>query len=238
MSIAAESAEQVVKITLDGAEYTLRIVGRSVEAVARIAAFIAALAKDTSKNSPGRKTLLQMIREGVPTQFFELPEKDLKEFTKQAKQYGVQFHAINTTPGMDNAMIDLMVREADAGKVNRIIERFQLAAVESGKAETSQPEAPELVQEKTENEKLIDAVIPTKEKTNENPTAAKTAPADLSEPRSRGGTSEERNDREKPSVRKKLNQVQKEQKQAQQERGKAEVQKTDRSQPTPKAPGR
>ena len=208
MSVSADSAEQVVRIALDGVDYSLRIAGKSAEAVARIAAFIAAALKDTSDNSPGKKSLAQMIREGTATQFFELPERDLKEFTKQAKQYGIQFHAI-PVPG--EGLVDLMVREADAPRINRIIERVHLAGVETGNVEADQPDELQHVLQKTENEKIIDKVVKPKEKTMENPSAAKTVPADPSAQRSKNRPSAEK---DKPSVKQKIEEIRKEQKAA------------------------
>lgn len=218
MSTSADSAEQVVKISLDGAEYALRFTGEAVKKLTELVAFIAAVLKDNANNSPGKKTLTQMIRDGKPIQFFELPAKDLKTFAEQAKKYGVFYHAMNRTPDNPNAVIDLMVRQEDAPKINRIIDRFQLAAVNNGKLETEQPEplsatkeeaAPEElelgVQEKTENERLLDEILAPKENGNRNPMAAKTEPAAPSEPFSKGRDSAGKD--KKPSVREHLKEI-------------------------------
>lgn len=222
MSVSGDSAEQVVKITFEGVEVLFRIAGKGVEGVAKISAFIAAALKDTSVDSPGKKTLREMIRSGKPTNFFELQAKDLRAFAEQAKKYGVHYHMLDRTPDDPNALVDLMAWEEDAPKINRIIERFQLAGVEIGKAEQEENPAPELgVQEKTENERLLDEIVQPKENSNRNPTAAKTEPANPSEPSSRKRGSADRN--KKPSVREHLQEIREAQKAAKPETPQIEV---------------
>lgn len=129
MSASADSAEQIVKIALDGSEAVLRIVGDGAK---NIAVLIYALMKDT-ENSPGKKQLKKMIRENRNVTFFELRQEDLKTFAAQAKRYGVTYCVLRNRDRNSDMPAELMIRQEDAVKVNRIIERFRLAAVENGR---------------------------------------------------------------------------------------------------------
>ena len=57
--------------------------------------------------------------------------EDLLKFSKEAKRYGILYCALRDKNDKDG-MSDIMVRAEDAGKINRIVERFSLATVDTG----------------------------------------------------------------------------------------------------------
>ena len=121
-------------------------------------------------------------------------------------------------------MVDVMVRAEDASKINRIVERFHLATVdtasikhdiEQSRAEKSTaPTAPEQSQPvKSEEDRLLDDLLgaPVQKEESPNPTAAKTEKSPPSAPtsempsRAAEGTVKKAKDR--PSVRQELREI-------------------------------
>ena len=117
----------------------------------------------------------------------------------------------------------MIARAEDASKISRIVERFNLASVdtativqEAEKSKDGKTEMPEPdigVQEKAEKDKLLDALMGKpvqKEENAPNPSVAKTEKSPLSEP-----TSEKQNKsaegatmtKEKPSVKEELRKI-------------------------------
>ena len=100
---------------------------------------------------------------------FSVKESDLKKFAKEAKRYGILYCAIRNPKENTDGMVDIMVKEEDAPRINRIIERFKLSAVEEkAKVETDV--------EKTKEQG--------KENAEQNPSMAKTEKSHPSEPTS------------------------------------------------------
>ena len=131
MSYGAEAADQVVRITLDGVEVAARLTGKAAE---RLAKLIYAIIKD-QKRTKGKIRLSSMIRTGKPMKIFAINDENVMKFCKEAKKYGVMFCVLKDTDAGDG-LTDIMIREEDVGKVNRIVERFDLAVVDMGGLKT------------------------------------------------------------------------------------------------------
>lgn len=129
MSTSSESAEQLVRLCLDETEFALKITGSAVK---NIIAALYAISKDTSKSS-GKARLSKMLRSEKELKIFSIKSNEMKIFAREAKSYGVLYCALVNKKHKDvDGMIDIMVRAEDAGKVNRIIERFKLNTVNKG----------------------------------------------------------------------------------------------------------
>lgn len=122
-----------------------------------------------------------------------------------------------------NAEVDVIARAEDASKISRIVERFNLASVDTASivteaekskdAKDGQPEPDIGVQEKAEKDKLLDELMGKpvqKEENAPNPSVAKTEKSPQSEPTSEqpkksaeGATMT----KEKPSVREELRKI-------------------------------
>ena len=87
--------------------------------------------------------------------------EDLPRFSKEAKRYGVLYCALRDKKDKDG-MCDIMVRADDAGKINRIVERFSLATVDTAAIKTeiekSRAEKAEPIRE-TPADKNVDAFL-------------------------------------------------------------------------------
>ena len=130
MSISSDSAEQLIKLYFEGAEFLLKISGSATK---NIVAALYAMSKD-KKASKGKTRLVNMLKSDKELKIFSIKKEDMKIFAKQAKSYGVLYCALinKKNKNFDN-MVDIMVRAEDAPKINRIIERFNLTTVDKAK---------------------------------------------------------------------------------------------------------
>ena len=229
MNNSGDAAEQIVRLSLEGAEVALKLSGSAAK---NIAAAIYAVMKNRDKNKiKGRQRLTAMLKSGKELKVFTISEEHLKQFATEAKRYGVVYCALRGKEKSADGMVDVMVRAEDASKINRIVERFHLATVdtasikheiEKARAEKSTeekkeaPTVPEKEQpEKNDADKLLDELlgVPTQkeEPTPINPSAArmeKSHPsAPISEPPSKAAEGVAKSS-ERPSVRKELRDIQ------------------------------
>lgn len=231
---SGEAAEQVVRMSLEGAEFALKISGAAAK---NIAAALYTVLKD-QKKTKGKTRIASMLRQQRAIKIYTLKKEDCPEFARQAKGYGILYAPIPVRKGDDT--IDVMVFESDAGRVNRIVEKFDLTVVDTAslkseieksrkereqqtesKAQDKEPENRDRP-EKSADDQLLDELLAApvqKEKQQpENPQAEKNASfreaAEKSHPSA--PTSESRanlekgtsNEPGKPSVRKELQEIQ------------------------------
>ena len=222
---SGDAAEQVVRISLEGTEVALKLTGSAAK---NIAAMLYAVWKNRDKNkTKGHQRLSAMLKSGKELKVFTVSEKHLKQFATEAKRYGVVYCALRGKERSADGMVDIMVRAEDASKINRIVERFKLATVdtvsikrdiEQSKADKAAPSAPEQEKpDKAADDRLLDdllgAPIQREEHASPNPAAAKTEKSRPSEPssksrkRSAEGTAKE----DRPSVREELKEIRREQ---------------------------
>ena len=216
---SSDAAEAVVKMSLETGEVALRIVGTGAE---KLAVLLYTMAKD-KKMTKGKTTLNNMLRSGSPLQIFSLKEKELKKFQEETKKYGVLYTALIDKKHPDtDGLVDIMVRQEDASKVNRIVERFKLSSVDIAeiKTEVEKDKMEEMLQDakdrgveiKSDEEKIVDDILakPMHKDENQmvNPNLAKTEKSPLSEPllenKSKSGVD---TNSKKPSVRSALKKI-------------------------------
>ena len=231
MNMSGDAAEQVVRLSLEGTEVALKLTGSAAK---NIAAMLYAVLKNMDKNkTKGRQRLTAMLKSGKELKVFTVSEEHLKPFAAEAKRYGVVYCALRGKGKSADGMVDVMVRAEDASKINRIVERFKLAAVdtisikqdiEKSKAEkTAAPSAPEQAQpDKAEDDRLLDdlmgAPVRKEENAPPNPEAGNTAffqkaaeksrpsePTSKKQSRTAEGTA--KSPEERPSVREELREI-------------------------------
>ena len=226
MNTSGEAADQVVRMSLEVGEAALKISGTGAQ---QLAVLLYAVLKEQKKTG-GRARLETLVRSGKPLTVFSVKESDLKTFVKEAKQYGILYCAIRNKGGKSDGMVDIMVKEEDAPRINRIVERFQFASVgrtaevqteiQKDRGEAEQPEPAQT--EEPDSGRLAAELLgisEEKEEKQQNPSLARTESSRLSEPISgrQGRTAEGIFDRpkpyrpvvpEKPSVRKAIREIQ------------------------------
>ena len=215
MNNSGDAAEQVVRLSLEGTEVALKLTGSAAK---NIAAAIYAVLKNRDKNKiKGRQRLTAMLKSGKELKVFTISEEHLKQFATEAKRYGVVYCALRGKEKSADGMVDVMVRAEDASKINRIVERFHLATVDTAsiKHEIEKTRA-----EKGAGEKMEAPAVPEKgqpEKSDEdkllgNPSAARTEKsppsAPTSEPPSKTAEGAAKSAEQRPSVRKELRDIQ------------------------------
>ena len=152
---SSDSAEQVVRLTIEGTEVAVKILG---EGAKNIAAMIYTIMKDQEKMK-GKASLTTMLKTGKPLKIFTIKAEDLKTFSKEAEKYGVLYYALaDKKDSKIDGMVDILVKEEDAPKINRIAERFNFRSIEDIKQELALKKQAEKL--KTEDEKFIDDIMP------------------------------------------------------------------------------
>ena len=217
---SGDAAEQVVRMSLEGAEVALKITGAAAK---NLAAALYTVLKD-QKKTKGKARIETMLREKRPLKVYTIKKEDCPEFARQAKGYGILYAPIPVRKEDDT--IDILVFQDDAARANRIVEKFKLTVVDTASIKEDieksreerggEPAAPEkAAPEKSEDDKLIDELMekPTqKEKAQpENPAAEKNAPSHPSAPTLENSSSSARGTSdgpEKPSVRQELREIQ------------------------------
>lgn len=224
MNTGGEAAEQIVRMSLEGFEVAAKITGAGAK---NIAILLYSILKE-EKKTKGKARLTSMLRSGKELKVFTVKNADLKKFTQEAKKYGVLYCVLADRKNKDpNAEVDVIARAEDASKISRIVERFDLASVDTAsivtEAEKSrdakgtkdgQPEPDIGVQEKAEKDKLLDALMGKpvqKEENAPNPSVAKTEKSPLSEPTSeqprKSAEGATMTKAQKPSVREELRKI-------------------------------
>ena len=220
MNTGGEAAEQIVRMSLEGFEVAAKITGAGAK---NIAILLYSILKE-EKKTKGKARLTSMLRSGKELKVFTVKSGDLKKFTQEAKKYGVLYCVLTDRKNKDpNAEVDVIARAEDASKISRIVERFNLASVDTASivteaekskdAKDGQPEPDIGVQEKAEKDKLLDELMGKpvqKEENAPNPSVAKTEKSPQFEPTSEqpkksaeGATMT----KEKPSVREELRKI-------------------------------
>ena len=137
MNLGSDPADQVVRYTLEGTEFALRISGTAAK---NFAIFAAAVLRD-QKKTRGKTNLTRLLREGKPLKFFSVSADRMREFAQEAKRHGLLFVPMRDRNDPDH--IEIAIWADDAAKVERIIERMQLDVVETGEAEIMSDVTPE-----------------------------------------------------------------------------------------------
>ena len=129
MNLGSDPADQVVRYTLEGTEFALRISGTAAK---NFAIFAAAVLRD-QKKTRGKTNLTRLLREGKPLKFFSVETDRMKEFALEAKRHGLLFVPMRDRNDPDH--IEIAIWADDSAKVERIIDRMQLDVVETGEAQ-------------------------------------------------------------------------------------------------------
>jgi hypothetical protein len=223
MNSGADAADQIVNMSLKGIEVMAKISG---EGAKNLATYLYAVLKD-QKKTRGKTRLEGLLRSGKELKVFAVRNEDLKKFTQEAKRYGVLYCALRDKKNLDG-VCDIMVRAEDASKINRIVERFKLATVDTAsikseiaksraaKEAQKEPAVKETPAEKSADEFLDELMAkpgqpePAMEQTeNLNPTTATTEKSRPSEPtlEHSGKAAEGAIELPKKSIRKELREI-------------------------------
>lgn len=221
MNAGGETADQVVRMSLQGIEVAANIALKIGGAATKsLAATLYAMLND-KKKVKGAARLNSMLQSGKELKVFAIRHEDLKIFCQEAKRYGVLYSVLKERHNTDG-ICDIMVRAEDASKISRIVDKFELATVDTKAMRESilseregQPLKDVPVMSDEEHDSLIDSLMAStkqeekKESSfNENPTTArpeKTSDVPSEHISKRANVAEDTSDR--PSVRQELKQI-------------------------------
>lgn len=162
---SSDSAEAIVKLSLEGMEVALKIAGTGAK---NIAIMLYTIMKD-NQQTKGKTRLTNMLKTGKPLKIFTIRAEDLKKFSQEAKKYGVLYCALADRKNSKiDGMVDIMVRDEDASKMNRIAQRFKFRDVasierdlEKEKQEKNKKELEKNIEQpKSEEEQFIEDIMP------------------------------------------------------------------------------
>ena len=217
MNTSGDAAESIVRMSLQGLEVAVKLSGSGAK---NVAAIMIAMLKD-QKQTKGKTRLTNMLKSGKELKVFTVKEDDLRKFTEEAKRYGVLFCALKGKGKSLDGMVDIMVRAEDASKINRIVDRFNLATVDTASIKSeiqkSKDSKDKGVVIKSVEERIVDDILskPISREENDmsNPQVAKTEKNPPSEPiLNNKNKSDKGTKSEKPSVREEIKSIKEEQK--------------------------
>ena len=217
MNTSGDAAESIVRMSLQGFEVAVKLTGSGAK---NVAAIMIAMLKD-QKQTKGKTRLTSMLKSGKEVKVFTVKEEDLRKFTEEAKRYGVLFCALKGKGKSLDGMVDIMVRAEDASKINRIVDRFNLATVDTASIKSeiqkSKDSKDKGVVIKSVEERIVDDILskPISREENDmsNPQVAKTEKNPPSEPiLNNKNKSDKGTKSEKPSVREEIKSIKEEQK--------------------------
>lgn len=245
MSTASDSADEFVKMMLDGTEVVARLTGNMTK---EIAVMLYAMSKERNEHKTGKVRLNKMLKSKSNLKIFSIEKKDLEDFKKGAKKYKIPYSAIFVKGEVNKeGIIDIVVREEDAVLTNRIVENYKLTTVEQSKldevlekAEKENPtqtpkektEIQKEIQEKNTSQDLLNKLMKKQNNKEENentnpsniPVTEKEVPSEnLSKANEKmEGTKKE----EKPSIMEKLDTIKKQREEKEQQKAKEETKET------------
>ena len=124
-----DAPDQVLRLSLEGAEFALKISGAAAK---NIAAALYAVLKD-QKRTKGKARITTMLRQQRPMTIYTIKKEDCPAFARQARGYGVLYAPIPVKKGDDT--VDVMVFQDDAARINRIVERLELTVLDTASIE-------------------------------------------------------------------------------------------------------
>ncbi len=133
MGVSGDASEQIVRLSLEGFEVLAKLTGSGAK---NIAVMLYTILKD-QKQTKGKTRLNNMLKSGKPLKIFSIKNEDLERFKYEAKKYGILYCALVDRKNKNiDGMTDIMVKDEDSSRVNRIVERFKLTTVDTVKVDT------------------------------------------------------------------------------------------------------
>lgn len=243
MSTSSDSAEEMVRLSLEGFEVVAKLTGSMAK---EVAVMLYAMSKKRDEHKTGKVGLNKMLKSKGSFKIFSIKKENLEDFKKGAKKYKVPYSAIYLKGNKDD-IIDIVVKEDDAVLINRIVENYNLITVEqsqldevlekAGKENPTQApkektEIQKEIQEKNTSQDLLNKLMKKQSNKEENentnpsniPVTEKEVPSEnLSKANEKmEGTKKE----EKPSIRETLDTIKKQREEKEQQKAKEETKET------------
>jgi len=193
MNTSADAADQVVRMSLNGAEFALKITGSGAKSVGKLLIDALKSSVTQQRRTKGSIRLHNLVRSGKKLDVVEIADSGLKRFCESAKKYGILYTVLKDR-SKDDGKTEIMFKSEDKAKINRIMRKLGLLTVDMAQvkeevapdlagSEQSPPERAGRTDKEADEfiDKLTEKANPTKEKgQNENPTQTRTDKPDPS----------------------------------------------------------
>ncbi len=127
---SADTADQMTKMTLEGIEVAAEIgLKAGGQAAKSLAVTLYAIITD-NKKIRGKTNLDNLLKSGKELKVFAIHHKDLEKFCIEAKHYGVLYSVLKEKDKTDG-IVDIMVKAEDASKISRMVDKFDLATIDT-----------------------------------------------------------------------------------------------------------
>ena len=127
---SAATADQMMKMTHEGIEVAAEIGLKAGGTAAKsLAVTLYAILTD-NKKIKGKTNLDNMLKSGKELKVFAIHHSDLEKFCTEAKHYGVLYSVLKEKNNTDG-IVDIMVRAEDASKISRMVDKFDLATIDT-----------------------------------------------------------------------------------------------------------
>ena len=127
---SADTADQMMKMTLEGIQVAAEVGLKAGGMAARsLAVTLYAILKD-NKKVKGKTNLNNLLKSDKELKVFAIHHSDLKKFCEEAKHYGVLYSVLKEKNNTDG-IVDIMVKAEDASKISRMVDKFDLATIDT-----------------------------------------------------------------------------------------------------------
>ena len=157
MNTSGEAAEQIMRMSLEGAEILIKLTGSGAK---NAAVLLYSIYKEQNKTR-GKERLTNMLRSGKPLKVYTFKRDNLEKFKEVAKEYGILYTVLKEKEDKDG-VFDVLVRADDDSKLARVIERFKFSGVDTAEVRTS------MQKEKAEKEEATQTAPAKEEESKES----------------------------------------------------------------------
>ena len=121
-------AQMITRVVISGSVFIVKLAGKET---LQLAKFLSA-AVDGELSTSGQIKLKTLLKSGQPLKVFTLKGDDnFVKFAEGAAQYGIVYSVVKRTDEEKSDQVyDIMVKQSDAAKINRVIEKYGLMQLE------------------------------------------------------------------------------------------------------------
>lgn len=119
-----QEAQMITRVVISGSVFIVKLAGKEAMQMAK---FLSAFA-DGELATSGEIKLKTLLKSGQPLKVFSLKgDENFISFARGASEYGIVYSVVKRTDQeKTDQLFDIMVKQSDASKINRVIEKYGL----------------------------------------------------------------------------------------------------------------
>lgn len=170
MDVSAETADLVVKESLQATESAAKLLGSGIK---NVAALLLALARDDYK-VVGKTNSKRLARDPSPAEVLRIRKEDMDQFQKLAKEFGVLFFFAQKK-GNESGYVNVVSTQNYAAQLNAVMEAmgYPIPQQAQTKEEAPKKARPRVPQEKSLKERGTGSTPSRTEDTEQKPSVKK-----------------------------------------------------------------